>query len=189
MVKRYLPPEVYADIITFRKKNILLDIDVHRLDLDNGIVMFVCGDGDRFFETFGYKAKLLTIGDMANDPRIHVLAVNGGAIRLIESQYDEGTPPLNREGSTFSTDMVQETKDSLCLKKMRQVALRVHFPCGKSKLCNISPSQSLRYLALAKRRIMMEIPDAKVVTYCDVDYCQFEDGKKRSYFAEVDELI
>ncbi len=189
---KHLYPQDYAQIRNFRKIGVLRDVEEQELDLENGLVMVTCADGDRFFDAFNYKAKLLKTSEIVNKPRIHVLTRNGGALRLINNicpEYgDNLTLAINEPGSTMANDLLFEIKESLSLKRMKQVALYIHMPCGKATSHNIFPAQALHGLALANRRIIFHIPKIKVTTYCHVDYCQFESGKEKTYFVDLDKL-
>lgn len=195
---RHLPEKEYRDILSFRKFGILKDVVDHDLNTSNGVVMVVCPDCDRFFDKFNYKASLLALKGSKDDPRVHPLSTHAGALRLIPPDMNLTlNPPLNNPMRTRDLDLIDEIREALALKNIYEVALYMHWPCGKASACNINLGKAFEILGASKRRFMEAVSQVKVphfakvnvVTYCHIDYCQFEEGKKRTYFANVDHLV
>jgi hypothetical protein len=196
-LSRHLPVKDYQDILSYRKFGILNDVVDHNLQTSNGIVMVVCPDCDRFFDKYNYKASLMNLRGNAEDPRVHPLSTHAGALRLIPPDINLTLdPPLNNPTRTRDLDLIDEIREALALKSIYEVALYMHWPCGKASACNINLGQALEILAASKKRFLespseIKVPhfsEVNVVTYCHIDYCQFEEGKKRTYFANVDQL-
>lgn len=191
---RHLPEKEYADILACRRLGILKDVIDNDLKASNGVVMVVCPDCDRFFDKFNYKASLLALKGSKDDPRVHPLSTHAGALRLIPPEMNLTLNlPLNNPTRTRDLDLIDEIREALTLKNIYEVALYMHWPCGKASACNISLLKAFEILSASKKRFVEAVSEVKVphfaevnvTTYCHIDYCQFEDGKKRTYFAYV----
>lgn len=166
-----LSEEDRTAIEILRKEGILLDIEAHRLDQRNGVILVSCADGDQMCDIFAHQVKI-QIGQ-CKDPRIHTFGWNGGALRLAPKS------PTNKVGRSTAKDLLEDISDARKMKNIDTVALYVHAPCGKANACDISVIETLNLLMAAKERIKKENNGVKVACFFHVDYAN---GKKRTYF-------
>lgn len=146
---------------------VFADVEDHLLDQGNGVIMVTCSDGDQMPDIFSFQEKMR--GDHRKNPRIHTIALNGGALLIGENS------PLKSDGE--DRVMLKHIKQAIELKGITTIALYVHAPCGAAGLCRLDMRQVLDLLMEAKRRIKTEMPGVTVACFCHVD-----NGKKRTYF-------
>lgn len=160
----------------FRACGILQDIDQHRLDQRNGAIIVSCADGDQMHDLFHHHEKIIATATTA--PRIHTLALNGGALLL------PAASPLHQK---FHEDLVllHHLDVARDLKEINTVVLYAHAPCGAAALYNLNFFQVIRYLIEAKNLLKQGDHDIKVACFCHIDY---GDGKKRTYFVSREQF-
>lgn len=137
-----------------------------------GVILITCSDCDQFPDIFIHKTKVLKRCGCKN-PRIHTFAWNGGALRLIPDS------PANRRGRSFAIDLMDEIRDAMEMKELKNIALYIHSPCGKALSVKLNFYQTLVVLLQAKQRLENKIPEADVACFCQVYYGR---GKRNTYF-------
>lgn len=162
---------------SMRRGGVLCDVDTHRLDAKNGVILVACGDGDQFHDLFGYKASILAPQQNDVPPRIHPLTLNGGALLIPEES------PFNAE-IPYDQVLLRNIDGAMNLKGIRTVAVYVHAPCGMARTANLDIADVIRLLVSAKRRIRRELerPGLHVAAFCHVDWLE----GKRTYFVSGD---
>jgi hypothetical protein len=161
----------YRLIREWREFGVLQDVDDHRLDQREGVILITCSDGDRFCDIFAKQVRM--VEGQCKDPRIHTFAWNGGILRIAPGS------PANKPGRTTDEDLLDEVADARAMKGINLVAGYSHIPCGKAGACKISPEQVIRLHIAAKRRIKELNRGIKVANFCHIDY---GNGSKRTYF-------
>lgn len=151
---------------------VLADVEEHKIDQTNGVIMVACADGDQMPDIFLFQKKMEE--KQRKTPRIHTIALNGGALLI-----PENSPVATGE----SKILIGHIRVAMDLKKIKTIALYAHAPCGAAGLCKLSVEVILDLLIQAKMQIKREISDAKVACFFHVDY---GDGKKRTYFVSRD---
>lgn len=145
-----------------REKGVLQDVMDHRLPLKDGAIVVMCGDADQASDIWDYSGKLQA-RYRSSSPRIHLLAQNGGALRLAENS------PANRAGSTVDADLLHDIGAASDMKNIRTVVLLAHAPCGQAQACGIGLKQTLDLLRSAKARVKQALPSICVVSFFHVD--------------------
>lgn len=154
-----------------KEVEIFQNVDDHLLDQTNGLILVTCGDGDQMFDIFKYHVQMQN-GHLS-DPRIHLLAFNGGASRLSRNS------PTNRPGFLSDLTFMEGIHEAVALKGIRTIGLQIHGPCGKIARCGLTFKQSLPLLIEAKLRVKSEIANSIVACLCHIDY---GNHKKRTEF-------
>lgn len=154
-----------------RREGVLAQVDEHRVPLDNGVILVTCGDGDRLPDIFAYKRKI--VETRCNDTRIHLLAWNGGALRLAKPSGSARNSPIKTDGTGAHKLFLQEIAGAVSLKGIRTVALYIHAPCGWAGLAGIDIRKTLLCLIEAKKTIKVAMPDVQVAAFVQVDYGDF----------------
>ncbi len=201
-----LSVEDRAIVADLCENGVLLDAEGHRLDQTNGVMMITCSDGDQMPDIFKYQSGFCQT--QRTDPRIHLFALNGGALLLPENS------PINRATAKLISNE-EDGHSSACtkpnqgmvsihlqqdlvllwniqaarqLKDIHTIALYAHAPCGAATLCGLNMVQVLNYLIQAKARLRHTFPGLKVACFCHIDHGKDENGKpkKRSYFVPVE---
>lgn len=154
-----------------RRYGVLQDIDGHRLDQKHGAIILTCADGDQMHDLFHHHEKIIT-SNLSATPRIHTLALNGGALLL---------PPASPLHQKFNEDLVllHHIKVARDLKEINTIVLYSHAPCGVAAQYNLSFFKVIQYLIEAKNLLKQDDKKIKVACFCHVDY---GDKKKRTYF-------
>jgi hypothetical protein len=159
-----------------RKQEILLDVESHRLDLTAGVILVACSDGDQLPDIFSNISN--SFAGQRSSPRIHTIALNGGALLLPENS------PLvtaHREDEV----LLEHIKVARELKNIDTVALYTHAPCGAGTLAGLTLEQELDLLLIAKTRVKETLPGIKVACFCHIDRGE----SKRTYFVSRNKWI
>lgn len=156
-------------ILELREAEVLQDVKSHLIDQRNGIILVTCADGDRFPDIFQHQVRIQA--DCRNDPRIHTLAWNGGALACAPHS------PINkREGDEqVFLDQVRGARE---LKSIDQVVLDAHAPCGMAGHHHLSIEEVLALQLSAKAEIKRLNSGIRAVCFFPVDY----GDKQRTYF-------
>lgn len=154
-----------------RDFGVLDNVNGHSLSQKNGVIMISCADGHQMYDIFGHQLKMQE--GYCQDPCIHTIAWNGGALRIPKNS------PANKEGRTTHLDVLDDIRDSIAIKDIRTIALYVHAPCGKAQACGIDFLETIRLLMIAKKRLKNKIDDVHVACFIHID---FNNHKKRTYF-------
>jgi hypothetical protein len=126
------------------KTAVLFDVAGHELDLKQGFVMVFCGDCDRATDKLRFKERLFE--KEGKKPRIHRLALNGGAL-LIPSESPLGGAQIR------SQVFFEDVEEACALKGLRAVALYAHLPCGKAASRGLCLWETMELLMRAKMGI------------------------------------
>lgn len=151
-----------ATIKMYRKAGVLQEVKSHLLDQTDGAVVVTCADGDRSYDIFMNHAEMQRTH--REDPRIHWLTRNGGALRLAPDS------PLNIPGRSTQIDFLEEIGEALSLKGIKVVALYAHAPCGKAGAHGLSLPQTLSVLMAAKSVVRESFPGIIVRCFYHVDF-------------------
>lgn len=152
-----------------RSKNILVDIDSHLLDQREGVIMIACADGDQMPDVFKKQSEYLL--EQRKTPRIHTLALNGGALVV------PADSPLNSELPKGAV-IIDDIKGAMLLKGIKTVVLYAHAPCGAAGLCRLNAGEVIEFLIKAKEELKRVFLEIKVVCFFHVDW----GDHKRTYF-------
>jgi hypothetical protein len=158
----------------YKKAGILQDVNKHRLDQDQGVILVTCADGDRFPDIFNFQVKLQE--HCRPHPRIHPLSWHGGAITCIPRS------PVNTRRDSHLT-FLDQIKAAPGLKDINLIALYAHAPCGAASLAGLSVEQVIALQIKAKKRIKALNTGAKVVCFFHIDHGE---EKKRTNFLSRD---
>lgn len=164
-----------------REFGVLEDPKSHLLDQRRGVVLVACGDADRFGRIFARKVKMQK-GQCA-DTRIHVIALNGGALRLAKKS------PANKGTSRMDQYLMADIRNARRMKKIDTVALYIHAPCGQAKAARIDLRATIEILMAAKKRIKRMRPikgtnqRVTVACFCHLAY---PNGKDAVFFIRRD---
>lgn len=145
-----------------RVAGVLGDITPQSLQLDQGVIIVACADGDQFFD----RAEFLTT-QLAK--RVHFLSAHAGSLRMAESC------PLNDPGSTMDTDLIKQISEANALKGISQVLLEMHAPCGKVLSHGLSFEEAIMYQLASKRRVREALPYLK---FTAIVHMSWEDRKR-----------
>lgn len=157
----------------FRTRGILQDVEAHRLDQKEGVILVTCGDGDRFFDIFNYQVRMQA-GHRVH-PRIHLLSWNGGPLTLAENS------PVNHIPGA-SDVFLKHVEDAHRLKTIHSVALKAHAPCGAAYGASLSFRRVVELLFSAKYRVKKCTPPGTTVAcFLHVDY---GDMLRRTYYID-----
>lgn len=154
-----------------RDFGVLDNVNGHSLSQKNGVIMISCADGHQMYDIFGHQLKMQE--GHCQDPCIHTLAWNGGALRIPKNS------PANKNGRTTHLDVLDDIRDSIAIKNIHTIALYVHAPCGKAQACGIDFLETIRLLIIAKAKLKNEIDNVHVACFVHID---FNNHKKRTYF-------
>ena len=156
------------------EKAVLLDIEPHLIEEEDGAIMHVCGDCDCFSDIFVHHGRIQRT--CRPNERIHTFAGNGGALVLAPHS------PLVSRGSTIQEDLFRQTKQAMDWKKIKKIIVAAHYPCGMAKACHLSPEQIILLLFQAKRAMKDRLAEfePKVSAYFHIDYgLNFKAFKKK----------
>lgn len=155
-----------------REFGVLQDVEGHRLDQSNGIILVSCSDGDQMPDIWQYQNGIMQ--SQRTSPRIQPLNLNGGALLIPEES------PLNKE---VHEDLVylKHIREAMGMKGMYTVVLYAHGPCGAAGLAGLTLIEVLGLLKQAGRRVREAFPNAQVVCFFHAD----KGGTKRTYFVSA----
>lgn len=156
-----------------RECGVLRDADGHRLDQTSGVIVVACADGDQMPDLFRFQSAMSE--GHRQDPRIHTIALNGGALLIPESS------PIAMVGE--DRVILEHVRGAQTLKGISTVALYAHAPCGMAYGAALSFEAVIGLLMRAKTRVKEAVPGLKVACFCHVDK---GDGNRRTYFVSRD---
>lgn len=114
-------------VATLRDLGILLPLNGHRLfRVENGMMVFLCGDGDQSGAALEDSRRICAIH--RTEPRIHIIGLNGGPIRL------DNLHPITQVFPGGLIEKYFEVISSCILKGMTTVVLEPHAVCGMENL-------------------------------------------------------
>jgi hypothetical protein len=153
-----------------RSVGVLEDLNPHRLDQKDGVIMVACADGDQMPDLFAHQARLVSAHRDA--PRVHTLALNGGAL-LIPTRSPLRNKAL-REGDVLCQHITAARK----LKGISTIVLYGHTPCGAAGLHDLGIHDCISLLVEAKAQIRKTYPRVPIACFFHVA----DGAKKRTYF-------
>ncbi len=180
-------------LAAMRAQGVLQDVDAHRIDAGQGVVLVTCGDGDQVSDILEH-VQLVCL-EHCQTPRTHLLCQNGGALNLPRDS------PLRR---WFMLDGVVSaqppTRDLVLLddifaacemKGIETVILLAHAPCGAARAARLSLEDTVRLLISAKRRIkdLAKSMDKTLRVACFYHVCwESAEGSpsRRTYFVSTE---
>ncbi len=150
----------------------VLDDVVHdEIELEKGVIVIMCSDGDRFL------GGLLSIAGMFSTnhrwttriaswikrttllfvwaflhiyPRMHVMSWHAGAHRLVKNSR------TNLPGRATDKDLLAEIMAAIELKNIHQIILLDHCACGKLTKHNFTVEEQFHSIVHARDRIISE---------------------------------
>lgn len=152
---------------------VLGDVEGHRIDESQGVIMVTCADGDQFEDVFHHHSDICR--SHRCNTRIHPLSLNGGAKLIAKNS------PLQTAGE--DQVLLNNILGAHKLKGIDTVVLYAHAPCGAAYSNGVSFLEVMQLLFGGKQRVKNLDPSLKVACFCHID---FGDGKKRTYFAKRD---
>ncbi len=165
-----LSPKDRELVKQLRQAEVFQDVDEHRLNQRNGVILVACADGDRFPDVFRYQCKMQA-GHRA-DPRVHALTWHGGAIACAPCS------PVNKRKHADAV-FLDQIADARALKDIDVVALYAHIPCSAAAKNNVSLTTAIALQMRAKAKIKAMNHGIDVACFFHVDY---GGGVKRTYF-------
>lgn len=170
-----LTPQDKYCLQQLKASGLFLNIDAEKLHIVDGVIAVFCGDGDQSDDL--YKHVVSVCRGRIADNRIHLVALNGGAI-LMSGQLGGSQ---NCHGET----MFENVLDASRLKKMNDVFLYMHAPCGIVRAKGFGIVDQVRYLMMARDRLSEVAPRLHLWCFCHVDTYDEAEGathKRRTYF-------
>ncbi|MBI2050413.1 MAG: hypothetical protein HYT31_01230 [Parcubacteria group bacterium] len=159
-----------AIVRSLRDAGVLQDVESHRLDQSNGVILVTCPDGDHFVDIFSHQLRMQE--GQCSDPRIHPLGWHGGAIRLVAGS------PANKHPGEHQI-FLEEIRDARGLKGINTVALYSHAQCGKASACGVDFLQLMMLHMQAKAAVKAMNSGISVACFLHVTY---PTGTRRTYF-------
>jgi hypothetical protein len=153
-----------------REHGVFLEVDVHKRRLERGMILVVCPDCDQREDMMGHAEWMFR--QLKLPPRMHALALNGGAKLLAE-----GSPLSN--AALKGAMLLEDIGGARHLKGIDTIALYAHYPCGAARLAGVNFETAVDLLMRAETRVKAQEPTAWVDAFVHVDH---GDGRKRTYF-------
>jgi hypothetical protein len=145
--------------------------------VSNGVIMVACADGDQMHDVYNYQCNMCAT--QRATPRIHTLALNGGALLL------SPMCPLTQERHEGAA-LVNHIAGAKLLKNITSLALYSHAPCGAAGLANMSIRDQIRELLAAATHIQESVDAVSAMCYFHVDWGH---GRKRTYAVAQEQAI
>lgn len=155
-----------------REAGVFQDVEGHRLDQSNGIILACCADGDQMPDIWQFQNGIMQ--GQRQTSRIHTLSLNGGALLIPEGS------PLNREAHE-DVVYLKHIREAIELKDIHTVALYTHGPCGAAGLANLTLIDTINLLKQAGQRIRDTFPGIQVACFFHAD----KGETKRTYFVSA----
>jgi len=172
-INHRLSPETLQLIRVLRHPKINVFGDVHRekLNTDNGLIVVMCSDCDRAFDSLFFVAGLYAsrhnlVGRVFSwfkrlimvlcwaylriHPRIHIFAWHGGPYRLVADS------PMNKMGRAEHFTFRDEIIEAIALRHIYTIVLLGHCECGKAKKHEVGLEQATKDLMEVRKNILRE---------------------------------
>jgi hypothetical protein len=152
-----------------RSALILKDVNPEKIELEKGVILVCCSDGDQMYELFGHQVELFKKVNAV--PRIHTISLNGGGLLL---SAESPLVKVHQEDHV----LIKHITDARQLKGIHSVVVYAHAPCGAAGMANLSVEQVIDLLIKGRNRLKTIFEDLHVVPLFHLDDGQ----KKRTYF-------
>lgn len=156
------------------RSKVLQRINPNRLERRSGLIAVMCPDGDRFDDWFTWEKILQMRPGKRERPFVHPLLRHGGALVLAPSF------PKKRSGGTLDCDLIDEILEAQEMKRVREVGLYVHAPCGKAEKLEIGIIRQMEMLLFEAVPRLREIIGKEFVT--PFFHAEYRSGRKKSYY-------
>lgn len=156
-------------IKTLRMAGVLEDVDAHRINMGNGVIVVRCPDCDQKDDVEGHDCKLVEAN--GGRKRFHPLLHHGGA--AVAAPGNHLYPGFDIPGY-----LALQIREAEGLKKINTILLEVHTPCGKGKESGLNIVHLIMYMMMGKPMVKAVDPSNEVVCRVHVDY----GDRKRTYF-------
>lgn len=168
-----LTREDFESIRKLRELGILEYVAGHQLSLKNGVISCFCSDCDRSADIYEHTRSI--VREQCKDPRIHMLADNGGPLLIPKNS------PANRSGSTRADDFLYSIEFAINKTQIHTLALVGHTPCNMAIERGISLFDTMALTLHAKMRIKMDLKSysPKVACFYHVDYGEYATHPKK----------
>lgn len=164
---------------SLRYGKVLRDVEGRRLEGRIGVV--TCGDGHQIGDILGYQVAVC--GEHREDPVVHVLALNGGALLIPEDS------PLNNDFPTTDLLLLEQMRVAKDVKDLSIFALYTHHPCAMAARVGLTLPQQINLLLEAKRRVKQTMPGVKAACFCHVDHFSLNgEQKRRTYYVDEEQF-
>ncbi|MEK7576400.1 MAG: hypothetical protein AAB482_01765 [Patescibacteria group bacterium] len=168
-----------------KEQGVLKHVDGHRLSLEKGVISCFCADCDRSADIYAHQQGI--VREQCKDPRIHMLADNGGPLLITKNS------PANKVGRTRDIDFLDSIAFAIEKKGIQTVALIGHAICGVALEREIGLLRTIALILCAKSRIKQDLKrlDPKVACFYHVDYGEFATDPSRpmkTYFIDKHEF-
>jgi hypothetical protein len=155
-----------------REAGVLQDVDGHRLNQSNGIILVCCADGDQMPDIWQFQSGIMQ--RQRQTSRIHTLSLNGGALLIPEGSM------LNAEAHEDIV-LLKHIHEAITLKGIHTIALYAHGPCGAAGLTGLTLIEVIGLLKQAGKRVREAFPGAQAVCFFHAD----KGETKRTYFVSA----
>ena len=168
-----LPEEDYRAIRFYRHPDVrvLDDVTHDQIELEKGVIVIMCSDGDRFLggllsiaglfatkhrwttriASWMKRTSLLFIwAFLYIYPRMHVMSWHAGAHRLVKGSR------TNLPGRATDKDLLAEIMAAIELKQIYQIVILDHCKCGKLAKHGFTIDEQFHNLVAARDRILAE---------------------------------
>jgi len=156
-------------ISILRTAGVLENIDAHRIDMTNGVIVVRCPDCDQKADAEGHDHQLAAIN--GGRDRLHPLLHHGGA-----AVAAPGSPLY--PSFDIPAYLALQIKEAEGLKSIKTILLEVHAPCGKGSASGLNIVQLIMLMFLGKPGVKAVDPTNEIVCRVHVDYSD----RKRTYF-------
>jgi len=166
-----------ADLLRrLRDGNIIEEVKAGDMNLEGGLIVVSCADGDQMVDEFEHLRGLFhdVSSNVSPEEKIHFFGLNGGGL-LVSGHW-----PDPKDGEV----LLKHISQAQTLKGIKTVALFTHVPCGAAGLVQWSVAMVIDQLINAKLRIKDLNPDTKVICLLHVDWGKCnggDDRRKRTY--------
>ncbi|MSR76342.1 MAG: hypothetical protein EXS68_02015 [Candidatus Ryanbacteria bacterium] len=168
-----LPDEDYRAIRFYRHPNVrvLDDVAHDKIEIEKGVIVIMCSDGDRFLggllsiaglfatkhrwttriASWMKRTSLLFIwAFLYIYPRLHMMSWHAGAHRLVKNSR------TNLPGRATDKDLMAEIMAAIELKQIYQIVILDHCKCGKLAKHEFTVEEQFHDIVTARDRILAE---------------------------------
>lgn len=155
----------------WRKSKAIVEVDKTKLQkaAPNGVILVMCGDGDRSVETIDYLKTQLP------KHRFHLHALNGGPLRF---NPEVPIPTEIRVDRQMAVDLL----NSRSMKEIPTLILMAHWPCGLAGKLSLGIRDAIWHtIDLGDLVSKLGWDRTKIIPMLHVDYAT----RMRTYFLEA----